>query len=138
MLAKKKLNKKSFTRRIFSFKHFILAGILVIVFLGSMFGKEYYREYKIKEEIDLLKKEIDSLEKDNYKLSQFIEYYQTDEYKELEIRKRFNMKKEGEKVAVIKPVGDVLGSFSAEQENNTENNLPNYIKWWNYFFASRE
>lgn len=137
MLIRKKQNKKSFTGRIFSFKYFVLAGFLAAVFLGSSLAKEYYRGYKIEEEINSLKKEIDVLEKNNYNFSRLVEYYNTDEYRELEARRKLNLKKEGEEVVFIKPPLENAENAIEEEKGNNENNLPNYKKWWNYFFASR-
>ena len=110
---------------------------MIIVFLGINLGKEYYRENQIQKEINSLQNEIESLEKNNYKLSQLAEYYKTDEYKEAEARKRLNMKKEGEEVVIIKPhsVNSEQSGIEAALNNK---NLPNYIKWWNYFFATRK
>ncbi|MEA2097728.1 MAG: septum formation initiator family protein [Patescibacteria group bacterium] len=133
MIIKKK--KKSFISKIFSFKLFVLTGVLVVVFFGINLGKEYYREHQIQKEINSLQKEIDSLEKNNYKFSQLAEYYETDEYKEVEARKRLNMKKEGEKVVIIKHSSTDLEKIGVGNEFDNKN-LPNYMKWWNYFFAS--
>ncbi len=114
-----------------------MAGVLTIVFLGANLGKEYYRERQIKKEIDSLKNEIKSLEENNYSLSRLVELSKTNEYAEMEIRKRFNLGKEGEKMAVI------IEPDSADSEQNKNNggsgdkNPPNYLKWWNYFFASK-
>jgi len=111
--------------------------VLVVVFaLGSALSKELYREYKIKQEIDDLKSQIQSMEKDNYELSQLIDYYQTDQYKEAEARKRLNLKADGEKVVMIDEkasgVEDVPADIAAQQAN-----VSNSLRWWNYFFASR-
>jgi len=132
MIIKKK-KKKSIINRIFSFNLFLVGSILVVVFLGSGLGKEFYRDYQIEKEIDSLQNEIEAVEKDNYQLTQLIEYYKTDEYKEVEARKRFSLKKKGESVIIIKSNPRVLGDFDIKEENK---NLPNYVKWWNYFFAS--
>ena len=128
--------KKSFISKIFSFRLFVLAGVLVIVFLGVNLGKEYYREHQVQKEINSLQEEIEALEKNNYKLSQLAEYYKTDEYKEAEARKRLNMKKEGEKVVIIKP-SSVSLEQSEDEDGFDSESLPNYIKWWNYFFATK-
>ena len=133
MIINKK-KKKSIVSRIFSFNLFLIGSVLVVVFLGTGLGKEFYRDYQIEKEIDSLQNDIAAIEKDNYKLSQLIEYYKTDEYKEAEARKRFSLKKEGESVVIVKSNPRVLGDFDTMEENK---NLPNYMKWWNYFFASK-
>jgi len=130
----KKKKKKNIISKIFSFNLFVASSVLAVVFLGTGLGKEFYRDYQIEKEIDSLQNDISILEKDNYKLAQLIEYYKTDEYKEAEARKRFNLKKDGESVVVVKSNPSVLGNFDIMEENK---NLPNYIKWWNYFFASK-
>jgi len=135
MIVNKK-KKKNIIGKLLSFNLFMVASVLVVVFLGIGLGKEFYRDYQIKKEIDSLQNDIGALEKDNYKLSQLIEYYNTDEYKEVEVRKRFNVKKDDENVVVVvKSEPRVLGDFDTREENK---NLPNHIKWWNYFFASKD
>lgn len=118
---------------------FQLAALLVlaVVFsLGSALSKQLYREYRIQKEIESLKTEIEGMEKDNYELSQLIEYYQTDEYKEAEARRRLNLKAEGEKVVMIDEKKNAAEDLQSE-EDAKNGTTPNYQKWWNYFFASR-
>jgi len=131
-----KKRNKSLIEKIFSFKMFILISISCIVFLGTGLSKEYYRDYQIQKEINSLQKEINSFEDNNYKLSQLVEYYKTDEYKEAEARKRLNVMKEGEKVVIIKSNSENLNSLVVEEASGNEN-IPNYIRWWNYFFANK-
>jgi cell division protein FtsB len=128
--------KKKFISKILSFRVFVVAGILIIIFLGSALGKEMYREYQIRKEIDSLKSDIEALEKNNYKLSQLVEYYETDEYREAEARKKLNLKKEGENVVIIKPSPLSIERDDFEEKADQDNNLPNYKKWWNYFFET--
>ena len=136
MIVNKK-KKRNIINRIFSFNLFIAVSVLVVVFLGTGLGKEFYRDYQIQKEIDSLQSDISVLEKDNYKLSQLIEYYKTDEYKEAEARKRFNLKKDGESVVVVRP-NPIDSEYDINEKNdNEESNLPNYLKWWNYFFESK-
>lgn len=132
----KKKRKKNIFSKIISFKLFVFLAVIIIISLSMGVGGEYYRDYQIQKEINSLQKEIDYFEINNYKLSQLAEYFQTDEYKELEARKRLNMKKEGEKVVIIKNSSTGLEQIGIEDELNNRN-LPNYMKWWNYFFASR-
>ena len=133
MIIKKK-KKGGLVNKIFSFKMFVLAGVLVVIFLGTNLGKEFYRKYQIQKEIDSLKEDISSLEENNYKLSQLIEYCETDEYKEAQARERFNLGKEGENLVVMIEPNSSDGEIKKKIDNHEK--LPNYGKWWNYFFAT--
>ncbi|MCK5475289.1 MAG: septum formation initiator family protein [Candidatus Pacebacteria bacterium] len=133
MIRKKR--KKNVFSKIISFKVFIFVAVIVIISLSMGVGGEYYRDYQIQREIDSLQKEIDHFETNNYKLSQLAEYFQTDEYKELEARKRLNMKKDGESVVIIGQLDSDSDELIIEEDDEYKN-FPNYIKWWNYFFAS--
>ena len=134
MIIKKK-KKRGLANKIFSFKMFILVSVLAVIFLGSNLGREFYRKYQIQKEIDSLKGDINSLEENNYKLSQLIEYCKTDEYKEAQARERFNLGKEGENLIVMLEPNS--GGNEIEKEINKSKEDPNYKKWWNYFFASK-
>jgi cell division protein FtsB len=126
--------KKSFGR--YSFQ-ILSALVLVVVFvMGSALARELYREYQIKKEIESLKTEIASMQKDNYELSQFLDYYQTDQYKESEARKRLNLKADGEKVVMIDGAQQAAEETQKAAAGQTDR-LSNYKKWWNYFFAAR-
>lgn len=133
MIIKKK-KESGFAHKVFSFKMFILASVLIVIFLGTNLGKEFYRKYQIQKEIDSLKEDINSLEGNNYKLSQLIEYCETNEYKEAQARERFNLGKEGENLVVM--VEPSSSDDEIEKKVDDGEELPNYIKWWNYFFAA--
>ena len=134
MIIKK---KKNIAGKIFSFKLFILASVLIVIFLGTNLGKEFYRKYQIQKEIDSLKEDINSLERNNYKMSQLIEYCKTDEYKEAQARERFNLGKEGENLTIMIEPNNSDSEIEIEERIDSNENLPNYRKWWNYFFAAK-
>ncbi len=129
--------RKSIIGKLFSFKLFFLAVMLVIVIFGPALGSEFYRNYQIEKEIESLKNEIDTLDKNNYQLSKLVEYYNTDQFKEREARTRLNLKKEGENLAIIKQSGVDLKKTDVSEEEAAAPNLPNYRKWWNYFFEDK-
>lgn len=131
------IKRKSRIRRILSFKLLFVAGIGVSLVFGPALGGEFYRNYQIEKEIESLKSEIGAMEKNNYELSKLVEYYNTEEYKEAEARKRLGVKKEGESVIIIKPgaQSEVMEKGGVEIINN--DNYPNYLKWWNYFFKAK-
>ena len=130
--------KKSFIKKVFSFKLFVAISVFIVIFLGIKLGGIYYIEYQIQKEINSLQNDIDSVKKNNYKLSQLIEYSKTDEFKEVEVRKRLNMQGEGEKMVIIKPSPDSMENTDLQEKIGENENLPNYLKWWNYFFVNRK
>ena len=135
-MIRKKRKKKIFGK-ILSFKLSIFFSIIIIALLSIEIGREYYLEHQIQKEINSLQKEIDHFEKNNYKLSLLAEYYKTEEYKELEARKRLNMKKDGENVVIIRQLDSDFDGALADQDDRNKN-IPNYVKWWNYFFATKQ
>ena len=134
MIIKKK-KESGLANKVFSFKMFVLASVLIVIFLGTNLGKEFYRKYQIQKEIDSLKEDINSLEGNNYKLSQLIDYCETKEYKEAQARERFNLGKEGENLVIMIEPDNSDDKIEKKVDDGKE--LPNYRKWWNYFFAAK-
>jgi len=130
--------RKSIIGRILSFKLFFFSGICIALVFGPALGGEFYRNYQIEKEIGSLKGEIDSMEKNNYELSKLVEYYNTEEYKEVEARKRLGVKKEGESVAIIKQGAQSENVEPGGVEIINNDNYPNYLKWWDYFFKTKK
>lgn len=133
-----KVGKKTSSSGKVPFKAAAIAVVVIVLLLGSALSKEIYREYKIKKEIETLKSEIGSMEKDNYELSQLLDYYKTNEYKEAEARKRLNLKAEGEQVVMIDEKKASVEEVKAAEEAAQQAGVSNPTKWWNYFFASRD
>lgn len=124
----------------------ILGGITL--WLGYLAAEEMHERYKIKQEITRLKEEIITLERKNNDLASLINSFDDPETIELEAKKRLNLKKPGEEVAVI--VGndeEELGGDTGNSKDailvstlvNTEDSgsdkdgdVSNPIKWWRY------
>lgn len=130
MLLKRKPKNKFM---LFTSGLFVVVGLVVIVFLGVAMGKETYRKYQIQKEIDSLKQEAEEVENKNQELNQLIEYFQTDVYKKLALRKKLGFQEEGEKVVIIKPFPE---NYINEISNNNldDQETGNLKKWWKYFF----
>lgn len=131
-------------RRILSSKVFIFAIGFFLVFVCINLGKEFYRKYQVQQEIDSLQSEVEGLKSSNQQLTELIDYFKTENFAELEARKKLNLQKEDEKVLVVN-VSDV---DILENEIKTEENVQeipkeeeikkqkksNIQKWWDYFF----
>jgi cell division protein FtsB len=110
-------------------KLFIAALFFYVLF---SVGRVLFQSYQINSEIESLQNEISQLKKSNQEYREKILYYQSPSYREKIARERFGMQKPGEEVMVILPEEKPK---TTEQEQ--KDNLPNYRKWWNYFFTNK-
>jgi len=120
----------------FHSKPFIFGLLIVFVFLLIVSGREAYRNYKINQEIKSLQRKIDELRKSSEELSELEKYLQSDEFLEKEARLKLNLIKDGEKLVIIKRSEEETSS--GEQKPEVEiKNIPNILKWWEYFFSRK-
>ena len=114
---------------------------LLTIWLGWSSAKEAYKKHQVKKEIDRLSQEILDLEQKNSNLVSLIDSFQDPDTVELEAKRRLNLKKQGEEVAVIlrdknhEPQNivqqgeiDSLAPKSSEQDTSSSN----VLKWWKY------
>lgn len=124
----------------------LLGGLTV--WLGVSVGKEAYRKHQVREEIARLKAEIVQMEQENDNLVSLIHSFEDRETVELEAKKRLNLQKPGEEVAVIlrskndesqNIAQDDTGASDEiiERENgNAREEVANPVKWWKYITSS--
>jgi cell division protein FtsB len=110
-------------------KLFIAALVLYILF---SVGRVLYQSYQINNQIKGLKDEIAELKKTNQEYQEKILYYQSPSFREKIARERLGLQKPGEEVIVILPE-----EKPKEDNRKKDDNLPNYMKWWNYFFGKQ-
>lgn len=114
---------------LYSFFIFILA--LILIGIVAAFGREGYGNYQLNKEISGLKKEIESLKKNNDDLSNLANYYNSEKSLEEEARLKLNLMKEGEKLVVISPEGKAA-SESQSRSNIEKKRFSNLDKWLGY------
>lgn len=119
----------------FHSKSFIFSLLIVLVLLLIVSGREAYRNYKINQEIKNLQKKIDELRKSNAELNELGRYLQSDEFLEKEARLKLNLIKDGEKLIIIKRSEEEISPEEKKVEENK--NIPNILKWWEYFFGKK-
>lgn len=117
----------------------ILAIILVyILFLiGNLILKNYQTNKKITQANDA----IELTEIDNDLQRELLTYYQSDSYREVELRRRLMLKKPGEKVVLLpihaKESFQVTPSASVQNLSSEPNATANYRRWWQAFFGEK-
>ena len=107
---------------------FVLIGLLL--FFSASMLREVKRKKNIQKDIIALEQELLEVETNNSRLSNLIDYLKTDDYAELEAKKRLGLKKQGEKVLLVTKTESV----DAVDSDAKIEDLPNWKNWWNYFF----
>ncbi|MCD6149821.1 septum formation initiator family protein [bacterium] len=126
------------TFRFIVLKIAILAGVILAIFIIYISMKEIQRGRQIESEIETLRKEAEEIETSNHNLQEKISYFATQEFQERAAKEKLNLQKSDEKVVIVKPSvsREIIEENSADNiEENTEKEIPNYLKWYNQFFG---
>lgn len=106
-------------------------GVSIISF------REYKRGERIQGEIDMLKGEADKIKIGNEDLGQKIMYFNSPDFQEREAKDKLGFKRLEEKVVLLPGTPHLAPSPSLSDggslSSDTQENLPNYRKWWNLF-----
>lgn len=116
--------------------------ILAVLGVGAVISRKAYREYKrnqlIQKEIDTVKEQAEKLKKNNDDIREKISYLETEDFKEWEAKKKLNFQRPEENVAIVRPSPsrEAIGEIKKNEERTApEPSIPNWKKWWNYFFG---
>jgi cell division protein FtsB len=137
-VKRKNLEKTSLSARIFS-GIFFLVGFSVLVLIGISLGKETYRKRQIQKEIDALQEQINQMGQENSDMENLIGYFSSTDFQEKEAREKLNLQKSDEKMIVFRKdavQNEVPAENAGQSQIPSEDNSPNWQKWWKYFFSS--
>jgi len=126
------MSKDSGWKNFFGSRLFILVASIIAIMVVFGYGRAYYQDYLVTQEIQHLQDQAKKLEAKKMELLEVLKYVKSDSFAEEKARTELNMVKPGEQVLVV-PKTEVLDD---RQENNTMvglNNISNYKKWWQYF-----
>lgn len=129
------------------------ARLIIIICLGwlSAFSFGLIREFinnrhQINQQIANLEKEVRNLTQENSELDKLITSWESSDQLEKEARLKLGLQKPGEKAILIlrgdgkrleepMPSGEQIAIGNLVVIN--DKNLPNYLKWWFYFFGKK-
>lgn len=150
-------NSKSILKALASPVSLCILGAIT-VWLGISVVKEAYRKHEVGEELSRLKIEITELEQKNSNFSALINSLKDSQTRELEAKRRLNLKRPGEEVAVIlRNQNDEPQNIVKAGGEGSSNELDpsflssrmtgrpgaptavgaNPIKWWRYITSGR-
>ena len=115
----------------------IFGCLVVIVLISVSIYKQVLKEKEIQKEIDKLKQEAESINRENFQIQDKISYFESKDYQEKEAKDKLNLQNPDEKVVMVKPsISEQAKPVPEEQPaaKTTATSIPNYLKWWNYFF----
>jgi len=125
------------TKKKFSFVVvFFIAGIILAVFISVNAVREAYRSRTIEKEVESLKQEAQRVSAENDAMLERIAYFETPEFQEKIAKEKLNLQKPDENVVVVKRgiVQETKVDGAAEEPTQDQQDVPNYKKWWNFFF----
>lgn len=114
---------------------FILAVIIGLSIVFDTF-KIIRRNYELQKQVDTLAAEVALIEVENQNARYNIEYYKTDDYLEIEAKRRLNLVEKGEKVALLEKNGDPVAiETPGQQANKQDAQETSSFKKWMTFLA---
>ena len=114
-MKRKNREKTNSSAKIFS-GIFFLAGLAVLVLIGTSLGKEYYRKRQIQKEIDGLQAQIGQLGQQNGDMENLISYLSSTDFQDKQAREKLNLQKSDEKMIVLRK--DVVEPNSQPQNDS--------------------
>ncbi len=115
---------------------FFIAGIILAATISTKAFQEAYRSRKIQKEVEDLTAQAQHIQNENKALTEQIAYLQTPEFQEKVAKEKLNLQRPDENVVVVKPsIAQPQATQDApSQQAGSQQEIPNYLKWWNLFF----
>lgn len=131
-------------KSLMSSKLVLIIGFILLALISVALARELMRKHKVNQEIQLVKEEIDKLERKNKELAALVDYLNTDSFREIQARQSLNLQKEGETAVAITEPAQPNEAIQIEEDKVAEAVLEeqasksNVVKWWEYFFRTKQ
>jgi cell division protein FtsB len=121
-------------QKIFGSRWFLLVLLVVAIFVAVAYGRAYYRDYQVRQEIVRLQNEVKKLEAKKIETMEILQYVKSNNFIEEKARTELNLIKPGEKMVIVAS-GTKIGESELEKPKDYKQDLPNPVKWWRFFFG---
>jgi len=130
--------QKSLLKKIIFSNIILIICVFLIIFFSSNLIRNYLNKKQLNKEVTKLQLEIKNLIEKNNQLANLIDYLKSSDYLEEEARMKLNKKKPGEEIIIIPDTFNqrATSSLITLTKDQNQNNLNNFKKWWQYFFAT--
>ncbi len=124
--------KENGWKSFFSSRIFVLVIALVAIMVAFAYGRAYYQDYLVRQEIEYLEEQTKKLETKKMELLGVLKYVKSDSFTEEKARTELNMVKPGENVLVV-PRAESVDNGQEDSTVVKWDNISNYKKWFRYF-----
>ena len=107
--------------------------VVLGIYIAAGATRSMINNYHLREEIKNLESDIFRLELEKAQLQALSSYYETDDYKEKELRKRLLLKKPGEYVIAMTESKSEADKKKAESSTAPQLERSNFEKWVDFF-----
>lgn len=113
----------------------VLLGVCIFLAIYQMYtyAVKSYQDYQINQQIQAGQAEIQSLEKENRYMQEYLKYLDTQAYKEKEAKRIQNVRNPNEDVFIIRNQGSEKVDSESDQQINSWLALSNPQRWWKFF-----
>ncbi len=119
----------------------VFLALIIVGIFSYVSLKEIHQKKEVKNEINSLKKQAEKIKEENMQVKEKLSYLSSEEYQKMTAKEKLNLQEPDEKVVVLSqnPIKIkkkiVLGEQTANEYNSSMKTVPNFQKWWNYFFS---
>lgn len=123
-------------KQIFYSRWFLALLFAFTILLFISYVRAYYQEYRVRQEIEDLQKQLHSLESKKIETMELLKYAQSSTFAEEKARTELNLIKPGENVAIINNNDQSESNRQEKQDMIKWSQVSNPIKWFKFFFIN--
>ncbi len=135
LFGRQSSGKRSLKLVILNSPFWLIIGFIIFIFAFSAFLKITWQKIEIQGQIDKLKNEAERLETDNKYLTDSLDFFASESFKEREMRLKLNLQKPDERVIIISREENKPKEEMPAPADNKFQTLSNIREWWEYFFG---
>lgn len=117
---------------------FLAAVFGAVVILLFNVARTAYKNYQVEQEIERLQEEVKRLESKKLETMQVLKYVRSPAFIEDRARLEFNLGAPGEKMIILNTSSAAFVHRQTSSPVVEQEHVSNPVKWWRYFFATRE
>lgn len=121
-------------QKILSSHWFLLILLVASILVAIAYGRAYYRDYQVRQEIINMQNEVKKLEAKKIETMEILQYVKSNNFIEEKARTELNLIKPGEKMAIVAS-GTKFEENEPKDLGKYSQYLPNPVRWWRFFFG---